>query len=581
MIIQHLSPSTLGRLHRQGWVRLQHKQTTYVLRFAKGKWFSVTQYLSDFNSKTKNHAKVTVRIDDIFSFFQTSFIKAYEDLIGQVPDIITKGKAGRATFKIEEFDQVLSYWSVEIQMLKDLAHKFRTLVYGAGFRIKDWHGPGALASYTMRTRGTKSHMAQTADEIRLAARYAYAGGRFELYKVGRIQGPIYGIDINSAYPNAIARLPSLTEGEWHHVNSDEILERLQNGRGHLPPFGIWKLRLSDSNKSGFALQPSPLFHRDLDHNITFPWQTMGWYYSHEAYLAYQHGAEILEGYVYSSNDSLPFEWIRDMYETRRDWKRRGLPSQLALKLCMNSIYGKLAQRVGWDEQRKRVPPWHQLEWAGWITSYTRAMLYAIIRKIPVEHLIAVETDGIYTTMLPETLGIHHSNDLGGWDVSEYEEMIYVQSGMAWLKNSHGWTPKRRGLDKNSFTLDDCQRYVEKLGPGKDWPGFVGNTTRFVGLGQALQSARGLPDTHCVWETRTREINPGSTGKRVHIHRLCRACQTGHTAAERPHDLVIRSMSTLDIRSYPHPIPWEENYTRAKWRDSQESVDDGVFLQLGQ
>lgn len=512
----------------------------------------------------------------MFSFFTCSFIKAYEDLIGNVPDIITKGKAGRSTFSVEEFGDVVKYWTVEIQMLKELANELRKRVYGAGLRIKDWHGPGALASFAMRANGIKQHMARSNDDVRMAARYAYAGGRFELFKIGRIEGPIYGIDINSAYPFAIAKLPSLSDGEWCHVDRSDIHKKLSDCHA-LPPFGLWKLRLRDRDKGGFAHEPSPLFHRDLDHNISFPWYTEGWYYSHEAYLAYQHGAEIVEGWFYQSSAEKPFAWITDMYETRRDWKRRGLSSQLALKLCMNSIYGKLAQRVGYDPEKGTLPPWHQLEWAGWVTSYTRAMLFSIIRKIPYQDLVAVETDGIYTTADPSSLGIVDSKELGGWEVSEYKEMMYVQSGLAWFMDSNGeWHTKRRGLDSGSFTLDDCRDYLSTLAPGAPWNPFVGNTTRFVGLGQALAS-KWFTQRHCVWETKPREINPGSTGKRIHVHRMCRACRDGRTALETAHDLVISSRSTLDIRSVPHSIPWEQEVGRKAWRDMQTAEDDGVFL----
>jgi len=95
----------------------------------------------------------------------------------------------------------------------------------------------------------------------------------------------------------------------------------------------------------------------------------------------------------------------------------GNPAQVALKLCMNSMYGKLAQRIGWDPINRRLPPWHQLEWAGWVTSYTRAKLFNMLRRIPFKHLIAVETDGIYTTMNPARLGIEHSETLGGWEIT--------------------------------------------------------------------------------------------------------------------------------------------------------------------
>jgi len=44
--------------------------------------------------------------------------------------------------------------------------------------------------------------------------------------------------------------------------------------------------------------PSPLFHRDKSHNISFPWFTDGWYWSPEANEALRCGAEIVEGWEY-------------------------------------------------------------------------------------------------------------------------------------------------------------------------------------------------------------------------------------------------------------------------------------------
>jgi hypothetical protein len=585
MIVQSLSPTSLARLHRDGWVRLKRSTgDTYVLTYAKSKYFRVTKHFPNYDRKKNPHAKLTVQIFDIFSFFTSSFIKAYEKNVGPVPDIITSGKAGRSSFSIDEMDVIYKYWSLEIQLLKELAEELRRRVYNAGLRINQWYGPGALASFALRQHAIADHMADTSPEIRRAARFAYAGGRFELYKCGRITGKIYSIDINSAYPFGITQLPSLQDGEWHYTEHPTKLAR----------FGVYHVRLF--RERGFSRTPSPLFHRDKEHNITFPWTTDGWYWGPEAFQAQRYGAEIVEGYEYLGSTVRPFSWVSDMYSLRRDWKARGISAELALKLCMNSMYGKLAQRIGWDEIKKRIPPFHQLEWAGWVTSNTRAMLFNIISQIPFEHLIAVETDGLYTTLDPATLGIYNSEELGGWEIKEYSEMMYLQSGLAWLKDTSGtWTEKRRGLDgckanhqpeecdcPSTFNLNTCRTYLKSLHPKPDrynpWNAHVGQTTRFVGIGQALASSLITQERHCVWETVSREISPGQSGKRVHMHRFCSACQSGLSAYDAPHDLVIHSMSVLEPGSYQHSIPWESEHGHARWRDYSALQNDDVTLQ---
>lgn len=592
MIVASLAPATLARLHKNGWVRLRRSDgSVYSVTYAKGKFFRVTRYEEGYHHKRNSTAKVTVQIFDIFSFFMCSFIKAYKDLIGSLPDIIVSGKAGRRDFSLDEWDDIVRYWSVEIQLLRELAEELRRRVFNAGLKIRQWHGPGALASYAMTGHSIKSHMSESPEEVRLAARYGYAGGRFELFKVGRVNESLYGLDINSAYPHAISQLPSLAGGYWRYVEHPKTIKR----------FGIYHVQLR--KHGGFVKIPGPVFHRDKKHNISFPWYTDGWYWSPEAQSGQRLGGHVVEGWEFVGGRERPFSWITDMYEQRKDWKRRGISAQIALKLCMNSMYGKLAQRVGWTLENQRIPPFHQLEWAGWVTSYVRARLFNLMMAIPFDQLIAVETDGIYTTKPPDELGITHSGELGGWEVTKYEEILYVQSGLAWLRHPNDcscgkcigtWESKRRGLDpcirghlpdecdcSGTFSLNACRSYLDSLHAMPDksspWLPYVGETTRFTGLGRALQSKTGM-GAHCVWATDKREVNPGSTGKRVHLSRGCAACAEGATAFERAHDLTIRSMSILDPQSYPHSIPWEEERGHAAWRDYAESQDDDVTLQ---
>lgn len=564
MILQSLAPPALQVLHEKGGLTLKRRNgERYFVQFRPGKWFSVSRFAQNYDREKNPHAKTSVRIYDIFSFFGKSFIKAYEELVGRVPDIIVKGKANRGTF--DDLSEVQAYWSVEIEMLRELAEELRKRLYGAGLRISQWHGPGALASYALRKNGIKKHMAKCPDEVREAARYGYAGGRFEMFRLGRSKGPIYSLDINSAYPFGITRLPSLRDGTWQHTST--VGTRLAR-------FGIYRVRLIPHRTDTFFERGAgPLFHRDRMGNISFPWILEGWYWSPEvANLSrISDRVEILEGWEYVGwqQSGQPFLWVHEMYEQRREWKRKGYASQLALKLCMNSLYGKMAQRVGWDEEKRTSPPWHQLEWAGWVTSLTRAMLWDLMSRIPFDQLIAVETDGIYTTMNPAELGVTNSEELGGWEVKKYDEVLYVQSGMAWLRRGKEWVCKRRGLDARTFALDDCRTYLGTLAPGQEWNPFVGETTRFIGLGAALNSQAPMKVRHCVWETKQREIKPGQGGKRIHLHKQCRACNEGKTAFQSPHDMSIRSLAYGEPLSYPHDIPWEGEAELAQWREYEE------------
>lgn len=572
MIVQSLSPSSLARLHKNGWVRVKSsKGYVYVITFTRGKFFRVTRYREGSNSK------ITVQIFDVFSFFACSFIQAYTKLVGPVPEVVVEGKSQRGKQSIDDLAEIDKYWRAEILLMQELASVLRDRIYAAGLPITKWYGPGALASLALTQHGIKQHMQVFPDEVRRASRYAYAAGRFELFRVGRITGPVYGIDINSAYPFALSQLPSFNGADFRHVVRPTGIDK----------FGIYRLRLR--KYSGLSHAPGPVFHRDHHHSISFPWYLEGWYHGPEAYMAWKHGADILEGFVLRYDKSLhPFSWVSEMYNLRREWKSNGNAAQLALKLCMNSITGKAVQRKGWTPQRPQIPPWFQLEWGGWVTSYTRARLFNILSQIPFQDLIAIETDGIYTTYPPEKLGITHSDELGGWSVSEYKEVLYVQSGLAWLYDYDGnWTAKRRGIDpcreghsadecdcEGTFSLTSCQQYLHTLQPGQPWHPYIGKNSRFIGLGQALASKQGLMLKHCLWETRPRELSPAQSGKRIHLSKLCFACQQGLTAYDGSHDLVINSTSIVEPMSVPHTVPWEdEEIGKALWRETKEIDDD--------
>jgi len=566
MIVQSLSSITLGLLHKNGMVGLNRKNgQRYHLSVRPGKMIRVTRYEPEYNPETNKNARHTVCIYDIFSFFGTSFVKAAENMLGadvEGLDVVREGKGNRRDFQYEDLEYVRKYWTVEIEMVRLVAEELRRRLYSAGLRIREWHGPGALASYANKQHGTKEHMTVAPDAVRRAARYAYAGGRFELYKAGRIVGPVYGIDINSAYPYAISQLPSLADGFWQYVENPR---RVAN-------FGVYHIRLR--KHAGFDKAPGPLFHRDEHHNISYPWITEGWYWSPEAArMMHSPDAEIIGGWEYIHNESTPFAWLTETYKLRQLWKSMGNASEWALKLLMNAMYGKMAQRVGWDEKKGRIPPWHQLEWAGWVTSYCRSMLYNVIRRIPWDALIAVETDGIYTTMEPSKLGITESKQLGGWSVDEYDDVVYIQSGLAWLHDHDGWHAKRRGLDADTFTLEMAMEYVQSLEPGVRWDSYRGKQTRFITLGAAVHNANGdggkVKARHCVWHTSEKRVLPGEHGKRIHMPHLCGACERNATAWEAPHDLVIRSMSRAGVMSQQHSIPWE-GHDDAEWREYDEA-----------
>jgi hypothetical protein len=267
-----------------------------------------------------------------------------------------------------------------------------------------------------------------------------------------------------------------------------------------------------------------------------------------------------------------------MFDTRLRLGKQNLMS-MPFKLGPNSIYGKLAQTVGWNKEKAMPPRSHALPIAAWITSFCRASLYSAMRHAP-DAIIAVEADSIITTVHPDMLGITLGNGLGEWDVDEYDEIVYLQSGMYHIRKGDEWVKARsRGLHASEYTIEMAEEYLRNALPDIDgnYPTLHLTTKpRFIGAGAANASGRPFKDVHCVWQEQTREIGVGNSGKRRHIPNLCPSCQKGLSPWDAPHQLVVMSHSEGITLSAPRRLPWESKQT-----DEVQEIRDRIEVETDQ
>lgn len=566
MIIKGLPDKHLRALKHTGEVRFKLGNIRWRIHVIPGKSFRVTKRWADGKTNTGKRSGdgyVSVKIDDMASFFACPFLDACESILGDVlsdedREIIAHGKSARKDNLWEDLGDVRRYWTAEIRLMQQTAERFRDVMYAAGIMLKDWYGPGAIATYLIGKRRLRDHLQNTPviKEVHEASKVAYAGGRFELFQVGRINQDCYGLDINSAYPAALSKAPSLglDHGEWVYVTNPTVIEE----------FGVYRITYKHRGRpSPIEYAAMPLFFRDEKGSMSFPQVATGWYWSPEAANCLEIGRRIPgsvtihEGWVWRHDDTRPFEFLQEMFDERIRIGKKNVLS-MPYKLGPNSMYGKLAQRVGWDEKNRLPPRSHCLPLAGWITSACRASLYRVMLQIPQDQLIAVETDGIYTTKDPSTLVMDKGDGLGQWGVDAYDEMLYLQSGVYHRRVGNDWeAPKARGLDIASVSKEVVSEYFRQCDAG-DFPSLtVQMRERFIGLSAAYVRGRGIhvKDFLGKWEAGEREMQPGGKGKRAHSPKTCRQCSAGNSAWDTPHPLAIRSRS-MGQMSTPHALPWE-------------------------
>jgi len=565
MLIYGLTERQIIKLWKSGYVSFQFDDHfKWTIRWIPGKMFTVTKR---WGEKRNTRAKTSVTIYDYSSFFGTTFLAAAEQILsGKLTEddrgVIAHGKAARGNQQWADMPEIRHYWEREIQLIERVFREFRDVMYRAGFALTEWYGPGALANYINASRKLRPQFAaaQITSEVmphgvHEASKRAFSGGRFELFKAGRVTGPIYAADIGSAYPFALTKVPSLhpDEGEWVHVPQPNRVAR----------FGVYRIQFIAPNANPIEYRPMPLFWRDNRGMISYPQMTHGWYWSPEATMAQRiPGVEILEGWEWKSNEQIfPWEFLQEMYDTRMRLGKSNLLS-MPFKLGPNSLYGKYAQTVGWDQKKRLPPKSHALPVAGWVTSYCCAMLYGAMLNNP-SAIIAVETDAIYTTADPSGWSnMRFGKQLGEWDVSEYEEMLYVQSGMYHYKQGGQWKGVRsRGMNRGEYPYQVAADYISSLKGGEEWPSMKLTTKpRFIGAGAAIAASQPMKQVMTSWRAIPKEMTLGDTGKRVHHPNVCRECAQGIGPYEKLHRLFIHSRSDGETLSFPRHLPWERERT---------------------
>lgn len=458
---------------------------------------------------------------DGWGFFQATFENALTQWKIPVPEIITEGKKARGNFDSWSSKRLLAYNQAELDQGTQMYERLREAIEPLDLAISSWHGPGALAGSWLRKNGAKNWKVEYDDPgLADSARRAYFGGRIDTQGYGIIE-PVYHFDIVSAYPSAIRFLPNLSKIEW----------RL--GKGSPPTGGVFLARIRWGINSGSKWGPFPW--RGSNGIIRYPLVGEGWYWNYEVNAAIKKFGkecfEFIEYYNAEGEITYPFkELVEESFAYRKQLKAEGHPSNIPVKLVLNSLYGKFAQTVG-------TGTYYSPLWAGLITSYTRAELMQAIT----DDVVCVMTDSIWSkTPLNLSLG----SELGQWESQNETRMVLAEAGLYQATDDSGkLTTWQRGFDKK--TTIDLEQVV------KTWlyddPAYapVFTVRRFIGMGLASMTSHPWRE----WVDIDRTIHPvpmAGTTKRLPHYPLNDDSQNGASFISL--DLRPRDKEEL---SYPY------------------------------
>lgn len=396
-------------------------------------------------------------INDVGTFFQTSFVKTLETWSIGTPsqrEMIAEGKELRSEFERITDEYIDEYNRLECDLLAELMEDFRDVCEDAGYVPRKWQGPGILAEAAL----DRHKVPQTADipllqdtaedSVASFGRYAYYGPKFETSCVGPTEAPCVQFDINSAFPAAMQSLPCLIHGTWRRVIGTRKLapDELSICFGTFS----WEPGSKRAMFMGFPI-------RREDGSIHFPFNGKGWYWSFEARAAVHQDFRVYDSWIYEKNCSCqPFAFVQDIYAERKRIGKSG--RGIVLKLLINSLYGKLVQTIG-------NPRYSNPIWASYITAWTRTKLAEAIHSLPCCRngsnsvpcgfdVFMIASDAIYTRRY-DSFEIEVSDKLGDWDRSDYVNGLFlIQPGVY-------FDPKGQGDDVTYKTRGIPRRVVEE------------------------------------------------------------------------------------------------------------------------
>ena len=469
MILKNIPKPALRSLAKNGFCRLEdrHKEG-YITKidYMPVKFFTVSRGYATGSLKagTYRYAQIeSLTIWDVWGFFQGSFLQGMHSFkIGTTEELemIRSMKATRDDFDEMDVDQIIEYNQLECKLLVEAMNKLADSLETAQLKLSQWHGAGAVAMAIFKRFGVTEHIKHPQGDFELPVLSAYFGGRIEAIQIGEFK-QTFGHDLISAYPSCAMYLPSLRDSE--QVKLTEYDDTLQWVVWHVK----WRL------PSNTLIRPFPF--RQEDGTITYPYEGEGYYWACEVQAGMAYYSEyiaIIEGFQFAINDdTLPFDFIPQVFAERARFKADGNHAEKALKLGLNSLYGKCAQGKSYGG---RIPKSQCYIWAGLITAMTRCQVFSLAMQSP-NSVIGFATDGVFSTkQLTEEV-----SGLGGWEVNEYRCFFNIKPGFYRGRRANGGTIRHyRGFRQHEIKFYQLQKIW------RTW-GILGRyeteTRRFIGM----------------------------------------------------------------------------------------------------
>lgn len=327
------------------------------------------------------------------------------------------------------------------------------------------------------------------------ARMTYFGGLIETPVLGQIATVVDEADLNSAYPAQAIRLPCMREGHGRWAR-----RRGKTGQG--PPQGAVGHVLATWSVS--AVSTGPFVVRTREGRVKQPlighrvWVTLPEFEAAIEQFPKDVIAHHTVWWVAECGCNNPLDWIADLYAERLTIKAAmalEVPGsdawqalkcrEEAIKLIINSCYGKLAQ------QRPTLGKYTNLHYAGYITGATRAEVRreSWRREAQGGTVVYTHTDSVLSVGGAPTDG---GKALGKWGLEKQSHgFVIVQPGLAVALDGGKAASRGCGVDEFRLATQAWVLINDLRRPPLEWVPMV--IERQMMISRRLALARNKPE----------------------------------------------------------------------------------------
>lgn len=441
VIMKYIPSETLARAVKED--EISFRVGRYRITWIPKRVFAIT------DSKDRHN---NCSFYDFAQFYGKPLAEAFSKYIGPVSEETQSMKEQRKWgFTLDYYNlykEALERYCInDAKMTAELAEYWANMVERAfNIRPRKWISSGFLAERALLANNVEMPLfSDVPYEIQELAYASFWGGRFELVQRGFI-GECYLYDINSAYPYAMSLFPNLKRGKW--VRS----KRIETG-AYLGFF-----RIIAEVPHGTVIAPFPF--RNKDGLIAFPSGTFETCITLDELITSQKdksvSVTILDSYQWIPEGELEFplrEFMESNYKFRLELKKSNDPLELAVKIILNSCYGKTVQTKG------SANLFFPLLGA-FITGMIRASLYNFVKDNKIEReTVSFATDSIAVTRkLP-----YNSLELGALKLDKEGFDTYIISN-GFYKFNGKWKQRGLGRDREKdLEIEHIQTRVDTEG----------------------------------------------------------------------------------------------------------------------